>query len=341
MSDRWRVRTPVAVVVFNRPLLTSRVLSRIAEVRPPELFVIADGPRTDVPSDAENCAAVRALINSIDWCPRVRQIYSDTNLGCRVRLSTGISEVFENTAEAIVIEDDCLPHPTFFKYCDELLARHRHDDHVMSIGGSCFQYGWPCDTSYFPTRFAHVWGWASWRRAWQLYDVSMSDWPFARNDPSLLDLPTAGYRDYWTRVFDMVYSGQIDTWDFQWTYAHMRHRGVSIAPSVNLVENLGFGDGATHTARVPPWLRQTSSPMSFPLRHAQSRVADDVRDDRTFYCCNLLRPPRMPVRLPRWLESMHKKLPGWAWRHAVAMRTIMPMRQKRTRPALPRGGSPV
>ena len=341
MSGCSKVRTPVALVVFNRPLLTSRVLARIADAGPTELFVIADGPRPNVASDAGNCAAVRTLIDGINWCPRVHRIYSDTNLGCRARLSTGISEVFERVAEAIVIEDDCLPHATFFAYCDELLARFRHDDHVMSIGGACFQYGWPCESSYFPTRFAHVWGWASWRRAWDRYDVTMGDWPAHRADPSLFDLPTPGYREYWTRIFDMVHAGQIDTWDFQWTYAHMRHRGVSIAPSVNLVENMGFGDGATHTARVPPWLRQPSAPIRFPLRHAHARVADDVRDDRTFYCCNLLRPPRLPFCLPRWLESMHKKLPGWGWRHATVMRAMMPHRQKRTRPALPRGGSPV
>jgi hypothetical protein len=328
-------------VVFNRPVQTARVLARIAQARPRELLVIADGPRSGNAAEARNCAAVRALIDRIDWCPRIHRIYSDSNLGCKTRLSTGLSELFARTEEAIVIEDDCLPDPSFFRYCDELLERFRSHEHVMSIGGTNFQYGWPCDTSYFPTRFAHVWGWASWRRAWKRYDVAMADWPLHRADPVILDLPTPHYRQYWTRIFDMVHTGQIDTWDFQWTYAHMRFGGVSVAPHVNLVENIGFERGATHTARVPQWLRQPAASIEFPLRHADVHVPDSARDDRTFYCCNLLRPPRLPIRLPRWAESMHKKLPGWRWRHVAAMRTWGPPAQKRTRPALPRGGSPV
>lgn len=345
MNQSYRVRTPIALIVFNRPDLTARLLERLAPAEPPELFVIADGPRPMVPEDIARCASVRSLIDGISWCPRVHRCYAERNMGCRHRLATGITEVFERVEEAIVLEDDCLPHPTFLRFCDELLDRFRNTRHVMSITGANFQYGWPCDASYFPTRFAHVWGWASWRRAWKLYDVAMRDWPQQREHPSaLLDLDVPGYRDYWMRIFDMVHAGQIDTWDFQWTYAHMRHGGVSIAPHVNMVENTGFGAGATHTARVPQWLRQPSAAMSFPLQHGPVEAADDLRDARTFHCGNLLRPPKTPVRMPRWLDSIHKKLPGWRWRHDLAMRALLPMvrlGQKRTRPAFPRGGSPV
>lgn len=317
---RYRVRSPVAMVVFNRPDTTRRVLERVRAARPDRLFVIADAPREHVPSDEERCKAVRRIIDEIDWCKDLRRIYADRNMGCRNRLASGISEVFDLAPEAIFLEDDCLPHPSFFRFCDELLDRHRENERVMSISGANFQYGWPVAHSYYGSRFAHVWGWASWRRAWRRYDVELTEWPRLRDDPSLLDLDAPGYREYWTRIFDLLHGGGIDTWDFQWTFAHMRHRGIAITPALNLVENIGFAAGATHTARVPQWFRQSGRAMDFPLVHPDALELDDVADARTFRCNNRLRPPALPWRMPRFLDSIHKRLPGWRWRHRVAMR---------------------
>jgi hypothetical protein len=313
-------RVPIVLIAFNRPEATRRVLERIKHASPPELFVIMDAAREHVPSDRERCLEVQQIISSVDWCPKIHTIYASKNMGCRNRLSTGITAVFEETPEAIFLEDDCLPDPSFFRYCEELLERYRDDERIMSIGGTNWQYGWPVSASYFGSRFAHVWGWASWRRAWNRYDVAMKDWPTCRQDAAFFDLEAPEYRNYWTRIFDMVSRGEIESWAFQWTFAHMRHRGISIAPCVNLVENIGFGSDATNTRSVPQWLFQKAVAMQHPLCHPARLIYDDDADRRTFLCNNRLRPPQLPFWLPRWMESIHKRMPGWKVRHEMIQR---------------------
>ncbi len=320
MSESVKVRTPVALIVFNRPTRTRRVLERIAAARPDTLFVIADAPRDHVRDDFERCRSVRDQIASIDWCGDVRTIYADKNMGCRKRVSSGIAEVFRAVPEAIFLEDDCLPHPSFFRFCDELLERYRNDDRVMSISGANFQYGWRTGSSYFGSRFAHVWGWASWRRAWERYDESMCSWPAVKRSGDLPWLSLPGYREFWERIFDEVHEGKINSWAFQWTFAHMIHSGIALSPDANLVENIGFESDATNTVRVPSWFKQQAAGIEFPLRHPSTLGWRDDCDARTFLSNNRHRPPQLPFRLPRWLESLHKRLPGWSWRHRIGMR---------------------
>ena len=178
---------PVAFLIFNRPELTRKVFASIAQARPSKLLVVADGPREDVSDDEENCSEARATIDRIDWDCEVLTNYSSVNMGCRARISTGLEWVFKNVEEAIILEDDCIPHPTFFRFCKELLARYRDDQRVMMISGNNFQMGrkWtPC--SYYFSRFFHCWGWATWRRAWKHYDIDMGLWPALEDGSWLL-----------------------------------------------------------------------------------------------------------------------------------------------------------
>jgi hypothetical protein len=132
---KFQLKTPVALIIFKRPDTTERVFETIRQAKPPKLLVVADGPRTDQPGEAEKCAATRAIIDRVDWDCEVLKNYSDSNLGCGLRPATGISWVFEQVEEAIVLEDDCVPHPTFFRFCEELLEYYRHDERIMSISG--------------------------------------------------------------------------------------------------------------------------------------------------------------------------------------------------------------
>jgi len=171
------LRTPVVLIIFNRPPTTERVFAEIAKARPQKLFVVADGPRPERSGEAEKCAAARAVIDRVDWECEVLRNYAEVNLGCRQRPPTGISWVFEQVAEAIILKDDCVPHPTFFRFCEELLEKYREDERVMHISGSNFQPGYTRGPfSYYFSRFNPIWGWASWRRAWQHYDLNMKLW---------------------------------------------------------------------------------------------------------------------------------------------------------------------
>src|SRR4030095_1100293 len=136
-----RLQTPVALLIFNRPETTARVLAEIRNARPAKLLIIGDGPRPGEPADAERCLAARAAAANIDWGCEVLKNYSDVNLGCGQRPASGLDWVFQNVDRAIIMEDDCLPHPTFFRFCDELLEHYRDDERVMTVSGNNFQYG--------------------------------------------------------------------------------------------------------------------------------------------------------------------------------------------------------
>lgn len=271
--------TPVALFIFNRPETTQRVFQTIAAAKPRTLLVVADGPRTERDSDAEACAAARAITDRVDWRCDVLRHYSDRNLGCRTRVSSGIDWVFSQVPEAILLEDDCLPSPDFFTFCSALLERYRNDDRVMHIGGTSFQRGnaRTLDSYYF-SKYTHIWGWATWRRAWTKYDVNLCDWPRLRNTPLIQDwFDSALEQVFWIRVFDELHAGG-NTWDGQWTYACWANHGLGIVPAHNLVSNIGFGAQATHTvahscdADMPVGSLELLSHPRHMIRHKEADV---------------------------------------------------------------------
>jgi len=270
MSD-WKLNTPVAFIVFNRPDVTERVFAEIAKAKPPKLLVVADGPRSNRPGETEKCAATRAIIGKVDWDCEVLTNFSDVNLGCKRRVASGIDWVFEQVPEAIILEDDCLPHPTFFRFCEELLERYRDDERVAMISGDNFQFGQQrTNASYYFSRYNHIWGWASWRRAWQYYDSKAGVWPILRDGGWLeVLIRDRSERKYWTKVFDAVHQNRIDTWDYQWALASWSRGMVSIMPNVNLISNIGFGGDATHTHGASIFASMEVENMDFPLRHPE------------------------------------------------------------------------
>ena len=160
--------TPVAFIIFNRPDTTEIVFETIRQAKPSKLLVVADGPRTDRSGEVEKCTATRAVIERVDWECEVITNYSDVNLGCKRRVSGGIDWIFSQVEEAIILEDDCLPAPSFFQFCQTMLERYRYDDRISMIGGSNYQQeNSRTSDSYFFTKYAHIWGWATWRRAWK------------------------------------------------------------------------------------------------------------------------------------------------------------------------------
>lgn len=279
----FQLKTPIAFFIFNRPETTKVVFEEIRKAKPPQLFVIADGPRRNSPDDVENCKSARAVIDSIDWSCKLIKNYSDINLGCKNRVSSGLDWVFDNAEEAIILEDDCLPHPTFFRFCEELLDKYRIDERIMMISGDNFQFGRNhSQYSYYFSRYSHIWGWASWRRAWKHYDVNMNSWSTVRNGTKLNDcLGDRKVVSYWMQHFEKTYKGEIDTWDYQWTFACWMQNALNVLPSVNLVSNIGFTHNATHTDSKSPFSNMAVEPISFPLYHPPSVVRNDRADDFT------------------------------------------------------------
>ncbi len=283
--DGFQLKTPVAFLVFNRPDTTQRVFEEIRRARPPKLLVVADGPRADRPDEADKCKAVRTIIDTVDWPCEVIKDYSNVNLGCKRRVSSGLDWVFNTVEEAIILEDDCLPHPTFFRFCQDLLEKYRDDERIFMISGDNFQFGKKRTAySYYFSWYCHIWGWASWRRAWQKYDVNMELWPEIRDKGWLKNVfDERKESNSWKQIFDAVYDGRINTWDYQWSFVCLTNNFLSILPNVNLISNIGFGAGTTHTNNMED--KRANLPtqeMLFPLVHPTYMIRDEEADDFTY-----------------------------------------------------------
>jgi hypothetical protein len=277
------MNTPVLLVVFNRPELTARVMDAISRARPQRLYVACDGPRRNQPADLEQVARTRALVMSrVDWECRVETLFREENLGCGPAVSRAVDWFFEHEAEGIILEDDCVPSGSFFRYCEELLGRFRDDTRVMVIAGTDVVHEPDPDLSYHFSRFSLMWGWATWRRAWTLYDYGMRSWPQQRLS-RLLATVGMGDRAFvrtFRRLFDASYAQSLNAWDYQWLYCCWVNSGLTALPTVNLVQNIGFGPDATHTtdAWCPGRANVPAVDIGFPLKHPLQVLADDRRD---------------------------------------------------------------
>lgn len=279
--------TPVVLIVFNRPKVTRLVFERIRALRPRTLLVIADGPRQDRQCEDDACRRVRQIVEDVTWPCEVLRNYSDTNLGSGGRVASGIDWVFQNVEEAIILEDDCFPDLTFFRFCEELLDLYRGEERVMHISGSNVLFGWRAvEESYYFSRYPLCWGWATWRRAWRLFDFDMKAWK-ADPEKCLVRLDAVKERAFWQSGWDDIARGRVNYWDRRWSLACLNVNGLAVTPSVNLVKNIGFGADAAHTtsrlAAVRPAVRAMRFPLLHPSKLERNIKADEFTARRVFY----------------------------------------------------------
>ncbi len=279
-------RTAVLLVLFNRPDATRVVFEAIRQARPTRLYLAADGPRPGYPADKANCREARRVVGAVDWPCEVKTCFREHNLGCGRGPAEAYDWFFGQEEEGIVLEDDCVPDPSFFPFCQELLARYRHDPRVMHITGTNFlgdRYQ-PAYSYYFSIH-PHEWGWASWRRAWQLYDFDIGRFPEVARTGALRSR-YSGRLEYAYRMskFRSTYGRPgVSWWDYQWNFALHAHGGLAVVPAVNLVRNIGFGPGATHTVSARDARGDNAArTMPFPLRHPSAVVQDRAADRQYF-----------------------------------------------------------
>ncbi|MGK7931024.1 MAG: glycosyltransferase family 2 protein [Microcystaceae cyanobacterium] len=279
-------QAPVVLIIFNRPHTTQKVFEVIQKVQPSQLFVIADGPRKDKLDEPSKCRETRKIIEQIDWDCEVFKNYSDINLGCRDRVSSGLDWVFSHVNEAIILEDDCVPHLSFFRFCGELLDYYYDDQRIMMISGDNFQFGKSrTKYSYYFSRYPHTWGWATWKRAWKHYDNNMSLWPEVRKSNWLNTMvEDRKSATYWYNAFESTYKGDQTVWDYRWHLACWLQNGLTILPNVNLVSNIGFGEDATHTTGTNKRQNNLSvSEMIFPINHPPMVIRNYEADHYSQY----------------------------------------------------------
>lgn len=245
--------------------------------------MIADGPRADVPSDTQRCREVRDIVSDVDWPCDVTHLWAAENLGLKQRVSSGIDAVFEQVDRAIILEDDCVAHPDFFGFCDELLARYEDDERVMGITGSNFQNGHVRGQgSYYFSRFNPLWGWATWRRAWESFDVDMGFWDEWHSTGEWdRSLPDGDQRDYWDMQFRKALNGEVDSWGYPWIAFNLWRGGLTATPNVNLITNVGFGEDSTHLDALPAYAYNPAKSLG-PIGHPEEVSADPVADRYLF-----------------------------------------------------------
>ncbi len=268
----------ILFLIYRRPETTQKVFEAIRKARPAQLFVAADGPKD---GQQQACQQTRQIVEHIDWDCELKTLFRDTNLGCKIGVSSAIDWFFEHVEEGIILEDDTLPDADFFRFCSELLARYRHDNRVSSISGSNpFKDQIGISESYFFSKYNRIWGWATWRRAWRHYDVNISFWPeLKKNKRHYAFFANPMERRFYEMIWDQCYHNQIDTWDYQWLLCRLAQSMLTAVSAENIVQNIGFGRDSTHTRSASNLSNYPMGSLKLPLVHP-SMVCSHYRKDR-------------------------------------------------------------
>lgn len=301
-------KTPVLFLIFNRPDNTRRISDAINAYQPEQLFIAADGPRADKPGEAELCALARAIATEISWKCEIKTLFRSQNLGCKEAVSNAITWFFDHVDEGIILEDDCLPDSSFFPFCAELLEKYRDNEQVMSISGSNLlgKSGNNQLQSYFRGH-GGIWGWATWKRAWMRYDITMKGWPQTKTKRKIrYAIGTREWYDTYYSMFESSYDGTLDTWDIQWFYSILINDGIAINPSVNLVKNIGFEAGTHTNSTDNPVASLPLYAISFPLKHTADLSLDTGHLELMYHAINI-RPAGKRSLIRRIFDLLQNK----------------------------------
>lgn len=266
------LQTAVLFLVFNRPDTTAQVFESIRKAKPPRLYVAADGPRFDREGEAEKVAKVREIATAVDWPCEVKTLFRSENLGCNYGPRAGIDWFFSNEEQGIILEDDCLPSQSFFWFCELMLNYFKTNERIMVVTGTNITKN-EQKFDYWFSNYALIWGWASWRRAWNLYDPSLINWATKKNHKRWLrelKIGSCAFVSVWSRIFDKTVrlGPNVTWWDYQWIYSCWSQNGLTVAPRLNLIKNIGFSNQATHTKEQHPILSNLiEHELEFPLTH--------------------------------------------------------------------------
>ncbi|GBU25030.1 hypothetical protein R83H12_01669 [Fibrobacteria bacterium R8-3-H12] len=271
----------VLFIIFNKPETTQKVFEAIRLAKPSRLYVAADGARENKTGEKELCEQTRKIVQNIDWQCDVKTLFQKENLGCGVGVSTAISWFFENEEMGIILEDDCLPHPSFFHFCGELLEHYKNDMRIHNISGDNFQDNRKRGkASYYFSYMTSIWGWATWRRVWKDFRYNVKDLN-EREVLSFIDKTkwTSNMRFYWKNIWKYIKSVPRDAWDYQFLFSQWANNRFTILPNMNLVSNIGFGEFAYHTKDINnPIGNRKVFEIDFPLKHPEIIEVDNKAD---------------------------------------------------------------
>lgn len=298
---------PILLIGFNRPDFMAAQIAAVRAARPAKLYVAVDGPRADRPGEAEKCRAVRDCVKLVDWPCEVKTLFREQNLGCKMGVSGAITWFFDNEESGIVLEDDCRPTIAFLRFASEMLVRYRDDERIGAVAGfNHFNLQSDETVSYHFSEHMDIWGWASWRRSWEKYDVDL-----ARYADRLDEIIERSRHTAYVKAIKKAGARQtlqgLNTWDFQFSIASLANGWLNIVPRERLVSNAGIDSAeATHTGGYnyyAPRFAKAGS-LDFPLVHPKEVVCDEWADRR--------RERMEGAIFPRGLTWLGCKLPRFA-----------------------------
>ncbi len=278
---------PILIIAFNRPKETEILINEILKIKPRIIYFAVNCPRESVIEDIEKVSQVKSLNSRFSDYTQVKLLYSKKNSGARAGILSAIDWLFDNEDFGIIFEDDCIPDLSFFTYAQELLELYKNNQHIGMISGDNFSFNrLKIKNSYYFSKYFHIWGWATWRRAWKSYIRELPDTKEMQNVLNTLKMDVSE-KEFWMKSIVAAYQGKIDTWDLQWLYSNWFHNRIAVMPSVNLIKNIGFGEGATNTKdRNSPFGKMQVETLKFPLKHPKKIKINEYADYfsmRTFH----------------------------------------------------------
>lgn len=265
------LKTPVLLIVYNRLTPTKQVFSQIRKVKPQKLYIACDGYKKNKAGDQTKVEEVRQwLLGAVDWKCQIATSFAEENRGCKYGVAHAIDWVFENEEEAIILEDDIVADESFFWFCQDMLERYKEDERIMTICGHKAVWDFPIDDDYFFTAFGPVWGWATWKRAWNYFDNEMIKWPYFKEKKILAQLYGKDSATSLTESLDLTYSKKLNSWAYAWDLARIINSGLGILPKTNLIQNVGYGSDATHSSGREPDFHRSS--LDLPVKPVENVI---------------------------------------------------------------------
>ena len=295
------VRTPVLLIGFNRPDNMGEVFAQIKKAQPQKLYIAVDGARDGRVGEAEKAKECQEYAKQVDWPCELHTLFREKNMGCALGVSGAISWAFETEDRLIILEDDCVPVQSFFTFCDEILERYKDDTRVWQVSGRSYHANSKFfkDSDYIFSHYAHIWGWATWKRCWQHFDLMMSDFPEfiatggalnVYQDPYLGKKANKGYSNTYAKI-DHVSS---HTWDIQWSYIKLKNGALGIVPVENLIHNIGSASGAHSKGLYVEDIPSADMPKN--IRHPKF-VIDNSAFDLYHYKYHISKKPSLVKRI--------------------------------------------
>ena len=273
-------KIPIVYVCFNRPEITKKTFEHIKKIKPSKLFLILDGPRKNNKQDKIRCLKVKKIVQDINWDCKLYRNFSKENLGLKNRFFTGLDWVFNNTNEAIILEDDCLPHKDFFYFCEAMLKKYKNSDRVKFITGNNFQNSneIEVDEDYYFSKYSHIWGWATWKKTWT--DVKRED-VFWKNKiiNSEFEMMKSSPKEkkYWKNMYYSVLNNKLNSWAIYLLFSIWNNKGLTVTPKINLIKNLGLSSG-TNTKNLDIKLEISNKSLNKPLKHPKKIKVNFKKD---------------------------------------------------------------